>query len=243
MRNYISNVLRECKQQFIFRKNFSAVKESLADNRFICNWDDRYPCLNNATGTTSFDPHYVYHTAWAARILAETRPALHVDISSHLLFSTLVSAFIPIEFYEYHPAALSLPGLTSGQADLTALPFADASITSLSCMHVVEHIGLERYGDPFDPQGDLKAIKELTRVLSPYGQLLFVVPIGSTARIQYNAHRIYTYSQILGYFSKLSLDSFAFISDSREFIPNAGEADTAGQKYGCGCFRFGKPTS
>ena len=36
-------------------------------------------------------------------------------------------------------------------------------------MHVVEHIGLERYGDPFDSQGDLKPMRQLERVLAPQG--------------------------------------------------------------------------
>ena len=221
-----------------FRKKFDAVQGSLADNRFACNWEDRWPCFDDATSATGFDAHYVYHTAWAARVLEQSRPERHVDVGSCLRFTTLVSAFISIEFYDYRPVKVSLTGLTSGHADATALPFADASVSSLSCMHVVEHIGLERYGDPFDPQGDLKAMQELMRVLSPGGQLLFVVPIGNEARIQYNAHRIYTYAQVLDCFAALSLDSFAFITDSGEFIPNAEEADTLTQKYGCGCFRF-----
>jgi SAM-dependent methyltransferase len=105
-------------------------------------------------------------------------------------------------------------------------------------MHVAEHIGLTRYGDPFDPQGDVKAMKELARVLAPGGNLLFVVPLGGEARIQYNAHRIYTYAQICDYFSELSLNSFAFVTDSDAFLIDAKEQDTAGQKYGCGCFHF-----
>jgi hypothetical protein len=36
-------------------------------------------------------------------------------------------------------------------------------------MHVVEHIGLGRYGDPIDPDGDLKAISELKRVVQKRG--------------------------------------------------------------------------
>ena len=239
MRNYIAGLRRLAQ----FKTRFKDVASLLADGRFTCGWEDRWPCLNDATGTAAFDAHYVYHTAWAARILAETRPARHVDIGSCLRFATLASAFVPLEFYDYRPAAVSLSGLTCGHADVTALPFADASIASLSCMHVVEHIGLERYGDPFDPQGDLKAMKELARVLAPGGQLLFVVPVGNEARIQYNGHRIYTYAQIPGYFSALSLDSFAFITDSREFLPSAGETDTLGQKYGCGCFCFIKKGS
>ena len=46
------------------------------------------------------------------------------------------------------------------------LPFEDESVESLSCMHVVEHIGLGRYGDILDPDGDSKAISELKRALA-----------------------------------------------------------------------------
>jgi hypothetical protein len=59
-------------------------------------------------------------------------------------------------------------------------------------MHVIEHIGLGRYGEALDPDGDLKAIRELVRVLAAGGNLLVVVPVGRP-RIQFNAHRIYDY--------------------------------------------------
>jgi hypothetical protein len=45
-------------------------------------------------------------------------------------------------------------------------------------MHVVEHVGLGRYGDPIDANGDAQAIKELKCVLWPGGVLYFVVPTG-----------------------------------------------------------------
>ena len=79
--------------------------------------------------------------------------------------------------------------MSSGYADLANLPFEINSVQSLSCMHTVEHVGLGRYGDPIDPDGDLKAIKEIKRVLAVNGNLLFVVPIGKP-KIVYNAHRI-----------------------------------------------------
>lgn len=136
---------------------------------------------------------------------------------------------------------MNLSNLSCGTANPLALPFADNAIDSLSCMHVVEHIGLERYGDAFDPKGDLKAIAELCRVLKTGGQLLFVVPVGGSARIQYNAHRVYTYQQIVEYFKALNLIAFAFITDDSRFIETASEKDTQGQRYGCGCFLFRKP--
>lgn len=223
-----------------FAKNFSSKKVALENGRFSMNWEDRYPCLNDATSTTGFDAHYLFHTAWAARVIAHNKPEFHVDISSCLRFVSLISAFIPVRFYDYRPAKLNLSGLESDKADLMNLPFPDNSVASLSCMHVIEHIGLERYGDPLDPKGDLKAITELKRVLSKDGSLLFVVPLGEHAVIQYNAHRIYTYSQILSYFPELKLIDFAYINDAGNFIPHASEKDTVGQVYGCGCFHFRK---
>ena len=132
----------------------------------------------------AFYRHYVYHTAWAARVLAVLKPALHVDVSSSLYFSAIASAFVPVDYYEYRPVKLTLDNFRSRTADLLALPFRDQSVPSISCMHAVEHVGLGRYGDPLDPEGDLKAMAELQRVVAPGGSLIFVVPVGSRGCVQ-----------------------------------------------------------
>ncbi len=109
-------------------------------------------------------------------------------------------------------------------------------------MHTIEHIGLGRYGDPIDPDGDLKAISELIRVLATGGNLLFVVPIGKP-KICFNAHRIYSYSQIMSYFSALTLKEFSLIPDNAietGIIPNATKEISGKQTYGCGLFWFVK---
>jgi hypothetical protein len=106
-------------------------------------------------------------------------------------------------------------------------------------MHVVEHVGLARYGDPLEYDGDLKAIAEIRRVIAPGGQVLFVVPIGGLARIQFNAHRIYTYRQVLNMFTDFELVEFALIPDDGSplgLVRNATEELSNQQRYGCGCF-------
>jgi len=201
---------------------------------------DQYPCLLDNTSSTGYEPHYTYHPAWAARIISKNKPSLHVDFSSILHFSTLISAFVSVDFYDYRPANINLNNLRAKKGDLTAMPFPDNSIESLSCMHTVEHIGLGRYGDLMDPNGDLKAIAELKRVLAPGGSLIFVVPIGRP-RIEFNAHRIYSYNMILDYFSDLELKEFSLIPDNAlevGMILNASINLANTQEYGCGCFWF-----
>jgi len=244
----IRNTYRKAKSlysYFCFASEFLRFKKLTGAGlqRFTVNWKDRYPCLTDKTSETSFDRHYIYHPAWAARILAQTKPSCHVDISSSLHFCSIVSAFIPVRFYDYRPAVLGLGNLEAEHADLLSLPFPDCSIKSLSCMHVIEHVGLGRYGDPLDPDGDLKAIAELKRVLALGGDLLFVVPVGKPARVMYNAHRIYQYEQILDYFNKMELKEFALIPDAASeggLVRNAQKQQADQQKYGCGCFWFRK---
>lgn len=162
------------------------------------------------------EPHhewsYILHLAWAARKLQDINPIKHVDISSYIYFAVIVSAFIPLEFYEYRKFDIFLSHLTCGRADLVCLPFEDNSIQSLSCMHTIEHIGLGRYGDTLDPEGDIKAAKELTRVLAKDGDLLIVAPVGKSI-LRFNSHRTYSYQQVLDLFPDLELKEFSLILD------------------------------
>ena len=211
--------------------------------RFSIDAADFHPCPDDATGQSVFDRHYVYHTAWAARFLKDQNVSSHVDISSFLYFSTILSAFIPVQYYEYRPCELALSGFTAGHQNLMGLSFEDESVHSLSCMHVVEHIGLGRYGDVIDPDGDLKAISELKRVVAPGGLLLFVVPCGSRSKICFNAHRIYTYAQVISYFEGFELMKVSLVTDHPDdprLIEQATMADFDRQQYGCGCFAFRK---
>ena len=229
-----------CVAYFQYVLNYIEKSKTLANGRFECNWRLRWPCLHDATASTGFDSHYLYHTSWAARILVKEKPEYHIDISSSLNFVSIVSAIVPLKFYDYRPADIKLSNLECGSADLLRLPFDDNSVKSLSCMHVVEHIGLGRYGDAFDSEGDLKAISELTRVLSPGGTLLFVVPVTGRPVLQFNAHRVYSYDQIVHYFHSLKLKEFALITDKGDFLEGVTRDVSDRQIFGCGCFYFKK---
>ncbi len=224
---------RYWKSYFVFKKQLAASGRHLSIRRL--------PIVHEFSTTHGFDRHYVYHPAWAARILAKTRPKKHIDIASTLHFSTIISAYIPTEFYDFRKVLLSLDNLQTGRADLTTLAFPNNSISSLSCMHTVEHIGLGRYGDSVNVHGDTQAMRELERVLTPGGNLLFVVPVGKPAVI-FNAHRIYSFEDIIGNFPSLELVEFALVPDNVKegLIIGASPEFVSQQSYGCGCFWFKK---
>lgn len=228
-----------------FRNEFVSFSQNSNKKRFELRWEERIPMLYDNTGSTFFDRHYIYHTAWAARKIRTLGIRNHTDISSSLYFNTIISAFIDVEFYDYRPANLVLDQLKTGSQDLTKLSFESNSIMSLSCMHTIEHIGLGRYGDPIDYDGDIKAIHELCRVLAAKGNLFIVVPVGSESRIQFNAHRIYQPQSLIDEFEikGMELKEFTLIPESPQdghLVVNPEESLIQKQKYGCGCFWFTK---
>jgi SAM-dependent methyltransferase len=165
---------------------------------------DMVPALHERLQTHEVDAHYFYVNAWAARRVVADRPTLHVDIASQVVLPSLLGASLPVVFVDYRPLKVHVSNLLSVAGDILHLPFREDSITSLSCLHVAEHIGLGRYGDPIDPSGTLKAAAELARVLAPGGTLLFAVPVGRE-RVAFNAHRVHEPATICRYFGSLRL--------------------------------------
>ena len=62
----------------------------------------------------------------------------------------------------------------------------DAIVTFSS----IEHSGLGRYGDPLDPDGDLKTMDVIHKNLKKNGILIWGAPLGADALV-WNCHRIY----------------------------------------------------
>lgn len=182
-------------------------KQSEADGRFRPRVEDQNPILtDDADQTIHISWDYWIHTAWAARQLAKWKPTTHVDFGSYVYFAGIASAFVPKFFFaDVRPISFPLKGLEPITADLTKLPFRDGELESISCLHVMEHVGLGRYGDTLDASGDLKAAAELSRVLAPGGHLLMVLPMNEKPAVYFNAHRFYSALQVHHMFSSLRM--------------------------------------
>jgi SAM-dependent methyltransferase len=193
---------------------------------------------NSASHT--FDKHYVYMDRWAFKNLLADKPAEHVDVGSSIRFLSMASTVTKLKFVDIRPVKLDFDSFECIEGSILKMPFADNSVASLSCLHVAEHIGLGRYGDPLDPNGTEKACKELERILAPGGRLYFALPVGKQATY-FNAHRVHNPKTILGYFPSLVLKEFSAVTDAGRFIPFAKMEDFEQARYACGMFKFTKP--
>ena len=224
------------ERQLIEFQTETAKRRPEFENRF---W--RWPILTEDTAATSFDAHYIYHVAWAVRKVKELASDIHVDFSSSLYFNITVSAICKTKFFDFRPAALFLDNLECGSCDLASPNFDVGQYMTVSCMHVVEHIGLGRYGDALDSDGDLVAINNLKKTVLPGGSVLFVVPCGRPS-ISFNAHRVYSPESVISYFGdNFELIEFYFIPAPNIItapMVNPDFSIALGHDIGCGCFQF-----
>lgn len=82
----LSSPIRYAK---FIQQYYNFKKASKKNNRFDISWWHQYPFLFDASENTEFDHHYIYHPAWAARIVKKIN-------SLNQLFSSFQSLSYPI---------------------------------------------------------------------------------------------------------------------------------------------------
>jgi hypothetical protein len=204
-------------------------------------FQERYESSGTASG------HYFHQDLLVARRIFERQPAKHVDVGSRVDgFVAHVAAFRPIEVVDIRPQTKKIPNVTFRRGDLTSLPpewvgYCD----SLSCLHVLEHFGLGRYGDRIDVDGHLRGFASLFKMLRQNGILYLSVPIGAE-RIEFNAHRVFAVKTVMGLAEgRFELVGFSYVDDEGELHENAvldehAVANNFHLEWGCGIFEFRK---
>ena len=195
-----------------------------------------FPQVYERGSDHAVDTRYFFQAAWAARRISSSKPALHVDVGSDNRFVAVVSAFADTVWVDLRRTSVELPDLLQVCGNILGLPFPDDSVSSLSCLSVLEHIGLGRYGDDIDPAGMQKGARELTRILAPGGHLYLSLPVGRDERVEFNAHRVMRPEGVAELFERLSLQSFSVvIGDELTQRPLSGDLPT---DLGNGLFHF-----
>ena len=210
----------------------------------ISPFDLQFATFDRFGAAGSIRGHYFLQDLWAARHLFQRNVEHHTDVGSRVDgFIAHVLTFARVTYLDLRPIGIALDGLTYQRASITDLPLEDGTVGSLSCLHVIEHIGLGRYGDRVDPQGHVRAAAELSRVLKPGAQLLIATPVGRE-RLCFDAHRIFDPESVASLFQPLVLREFHVIDDRGvEVQENASFEHARLCTYGCGLFVFERAAS
>jgi SAM-dependent methyltransferase len=192
--------------------------------------------------------HYFHQDLLVAGFINDQKPTKHLDIGSRIDgFVAHVAAFRPIEIIDIrHLPPTNHPNISFLRADFMANDIEDVGrADSISCLHAIEHFGLGRYSDAIDPNGHLRAFKNLLKILNPGGFLYISFPIGKKNEVHFNAHRVFAPLDIFswpGASELLKLKRFDFVDDlgalHRDY-PLLEEKPPA-TDYGCGIYTFQK---
>lgn len=190
----------------------------------------------------SISRHYFHQDLWAARKVYENKPENHIDVGSRIDgFVAHLLTFRTVEVLDVRKMTSSVKGMTFRQVNLMEFQKVPGGVCdSLSCLHALEHFGLGRYGDPIDPEGHIKGLKSLTKMLKSGGTLLLSVPTGKE-RIEFNGHRIFSVTTILNLTtSDYDLVSFSYIDDTNTLYENVDTSFVPTMLYGCGLYELKK---
>jgi SAM-dependent methyltransferase len=186
--------------------------------------------------------HYFLQDIWVARYVFSRRITHVVDIGSRLDgYIAHLLAFCRVTYVDVRPLNIEVDNLEFIGGNITSLPFDDSSVSCLSSLHVIEHIGLGRYGDPVDPEGHLKAATEIQRVLVPGGLLVLSTVLGQE-RLCFDAHRIFDPETVYSMFNGMTIETFCLIDDKGDKVIESATFEAAKAcSYGCGIFVLKKP--
>lgn len=119
-----------------------------------------------------------------------------VDIGGGNSYSTVVPILMRIPNAKIlsvdvvNHQGLSKYGVHYVQGDCMSTNLADESVDVVAVISTLEHVGLGRWGDPLDPEGDIKTMREACRILKPGGHVILTIPYGYPT-VVFNLNRIY----------------------------------------------------
>jgi len=141
----------ECKpRKFLKLLKDRYFLETLADWKHQGGQVDKFvPILGeHRKSAGGIDSHYFNQDILVAQQIFRKNPVRHVDVGSRLDgFVSHVASFRSVEVFDLRPLKVEIPNIIFRQADIMQLdPALEECCDSLSSLHVIEHLGLGRYG-------------------------------------------------------------------------------------------------
>lgn len=169
-------------------------------------------------------------------------PARIIDVGSTTsLFPFKLNALgYETHCLDYRPPMFRLPeSIVFHRQDLMQIPIASETFDAISCISVIEHVGMGKYGDPVcSGTGDFVALKELLRILKTEGRLLLTTNTGSCTHV-FNGEIRYGKKRLTALFSLGEIEHIQYYTFDTRRWQKCSEADGFNQPEG----RFGIVTA
>ncbi len=180
-----------------------------------------------------------FECAFAADHLRRFRPRRILDVGSYRLFILGLLAAHSVTTLDVRSRLPLSRNETVLTGDAKKINLPEGSFDAVLSLCALEHFGLGRYGDVFDPQADQKALAEMIRVLKPGGRLIFTTTIHrAQPSMAFNAHRIYTYEMLRSFCRGLTCKEEKFYSHRKKRFCSLAEVTTDLRWWDiyCGCW-------
>ena len=181
-----------------------------------------YPILSDYNDNSGFAKgHYFWQDLIVAQRVFASQPLNHLDVGSRIDgFVAHIATFMPLDVLDIRPLSTYIPNVTFKCGSLLSYSTRH-SYSSISCLHVLEHIGLGRYSDPINGKSFYDGLNSLFDLLELGGNLYISFPVGKPA-IYFNAHRVLSLPSVLNYIQDTlqpsSLELIGFINDEGSLV-------------------------
>ena len=220
------------KDYFLFKKKGGKVKNI-------------YISLENFKNEAfEFKNQFFHSDLLISQKIFENNPTNHLDIGSRIdgLVSHLAS-FRSLDFADIRNVDLK----PHKNINYKKIDIGDENLViskkyfSISSVGVLGHVGLGRYGDKIDPNGHLKAFKNISNLTENTGILYLMVPVGIEGT-EFNSHRVFNASFIVNCLKDLNFDLIEFnhVDDFGDLHLNTNIENTKNLNFGGGIFTLRK---
>jgi len=139
--------------------------------------------------------------------------------------------------YEYADVSKNLHSISG---DIRKTEIATGFFDIVTAVSTIEHIGLGRYGDAADPEGDRNAMKEIKRIMASNGTLLMTVPFGK--RFTSSLHRVYDTDTLYSILEGFKIQSVEFFVKTNQLwikadSTKAGKVDSSEKEGAVACVK------
>jgi len=169
------------------------------------------PCLNDRFEKLGFtSSEYFWQDLLVSQWIFNANPRKHADIGSRIDgFVAHIASFRHLEVLDIRKIKIKVSKVTFRQIDLMSSKQVAAFVKkngyfdSLSCLHVLEHFGLGRYGDKVNRFGYEQGLQCMAKLLEKNGILYLSTQVGP-ARVEFNSNFVFQPNHICNIFARLN---------------------------------------